>query len=459
MRKKNRTTLAKQLFSNYILLLMLIIGLFVLSFLGNSFFAHNFLDKSSINTGKFYKAVDTYGLDYAVENYYVPEDAEIEILDEDLKIIESYNSPKKLGAYYNRQDFYNIVFEKAINGFAYYLESSNQILVIHVSEVYLAIRVLKSILFTVILFLALFVLAMVLFSKYTSLHIIKPVKALLDGVYSISKGQYDYKIAVPANNELEDLRLAINELSSKLKIEIALKEKAEKSRQQLILDITHDLKTPITNIMGYCETLKELDCKDKGTCEKYLDIIIQNSHKANQMAQDLFELSQLESTDFNLDKRPFDFGEFLREVMISFIPAMEQKHMELDIDMPEEDIWVEMDKLKMERAIGNLFSNAIKYAGEGTVINVFLRCTEDSLKLIVKDNGAGIPEAYNESIFEPFVRLDPSRNSKTGGTGLGLAITKKIIERHGGSIVLESQINEGCTFTVDFQHICILNKL
>lgn len=449
MHKKPRTTLAKQLFSNYIILLMLIIGILFLSFVGNGYFVSNFLDKTNINTNKFYKAVETEGLSYACQNYYIPEDAYIEIVNEKLEVVESYQGKTALGYKYSKTDFYNILFENTVNSFAYYLADKNQILIIHVSEVYLAIRVIKSIIFTFLMFLILFILSVIILSKYTSLRIIKPLEALLVGVHSISTGHYDYKILVPANNELEDLRIAINDLSEKLKVEIALKEKAEKSRQQLILDITHDLKTPITNIIGYCDTLKQIDCKNSEVCDKYLDIIVQNSNKANQMTQDLFELSHLESTDFKLNLERFEFTEFLRELIINFIPAMENLDMELEIDIPEKNIYLNLDKLKMERAISNLFSNSIKYSGKNSRLNIVLKHLDENIELVVKDNGCGIPKEYEESIFEPFLRLDPSRNSKTGGTGLGLAITKKIIERHDGSISLISDVDSGCEFKIN----------
>lgn len=168
----------------------------------------------------------------------------------------------------------------------------------------------------------------------------------------------------------------------------------------------------------------------------------------NDLITDLFELSKFESLDFNLELKRIDICEFVREVIAIYIPAMEEKNIEYRFSIPDRSINVLIDCKSMYRAISNLIINSIKYNPNKTKLKISIEDLKENILLIVEDDGIGIPKNLKQDIFNPFVRVDTSRNSRSGGTGLGLAITKTIIEKHEGKIELESDTNKGCKFII-----------
>lgn len=285
-------------------------------------------------------------------------------------------------------------------------------------------------------------------SRITSKNFIKPLKALREGAKQISEGNYDTRIDIKSENEFGDLRDAFNMMAEEIEKERKLKEKAEENRRNLILDISHDLKNPLSSIMGYSEYILKNQTVPKEEYIKYLETIKQNSQRANNLIQDLFEFSKVESSEFKLNLKSVDICEFLRGSIAGYIPQFEEKEMEYYFDIPEEKIFLIIDEKNLDRALSNLIINAIKYNPNKTKITITAQIIKNQFVITISDDGIGISKHMQERIFEAFVRVDSSRNSQSGGTGLGLAITKKIIEKHGGRVMLTSDVNEGSTFTV-----------
>ena len=289
---------------------------------------------------------------------------------------------------------------------------------------------------------------MVLYSKLTSMIFVKPLKKLLQGVNTVKNGEYSARVEINSLNEIGQLKDAFNLMAEKIQQEKLLKEKAENNRKRMILDISHDLKNPLTSILGYSEFLLENDDIAIEEKNKLLKVINNNSRRANDLIQDLFEFSRVESTEYKLEIGKHDIGEFLREFIAGYVPMMEQKGVQYKFDVTEDEVEILFDRKNLDRALSNIILNSIKYNSQGITIGISLLLQNDVAIITIEDDGIGIPIEFQENIFDPFVRVDTTRNSKSGGTGLGLAISKSIIEKHGGDITLVQNINKGCKFII-----------
>ena len=203
----------------------------------------------------------------------------------------------------------------------------------------------------------------------------------------------------------------------------------ERRRNLMLSDIAHDLKTPMTTVSGYAKALEDgmVKDEDKG---KYLSAIQTKSKRMNDLIILLFDYIKLDSEGFKLVKQKVDICELARECAAFLYQDIEDAGMELDIDIPEEPIKIDVDKIQMTRSINNLLTNAVKHNNAGTKIKLLVYTDEGYLHIAVADSGDEIPADQAEHIFEPFVMGDESRNSR-GGTGLGLSIVHKVMEMHG----------------------------
>ena len=294
----------------------------------------------------------------------------------------------------------------------------------------------------VILLFAVYILA-----QKTSKDFINPIRILLRGVTEISNGNYDVRVESKKINEFLELTNGFNNMAETIQNEQRENKKLEKMREDLILDISHDLKNPLASIMGYSETLINSNDLTEDEINEYLTIINRNSYRANKLINDLFEFSLYNNTDYKFNLTKTDICEVLRQIIANFIPEFDHKDFKYDFEIFEESYYVMMDEEKIYRAINNILENKIKYNENGNEVFIKTEIHDNKFYINFCDNGEKIPDEYKESIFNPFVRTDKSRNSKTGGTGLGLSITKRILSKHNGDIkILDSEI--GTNFQV-----------
>ena len=221
------------------------------------------------------------------------------------------------------------------------------------------------------------------------------------------------------------------------KIEAAEKQRQleyERKRNLMLSDIAHDLRTPITTVSGYSKALSdEMVSEDRK--QEYLNAIQAKSERMNDLITLLFDYVRVDSEGFKLNKTDLDICEIVRESAAMMYQDIEDAGMTLDVDIPEEQIYVQADKIQFERVVTNLITNAIRHNKPGTEIGVYLQNEDDNTKIMIADTGEMIPEEKVETIFNPFVMGDESRKSG-GGTGLGLSIAKKVVELHGFTIRL-----------------------
>lgn len=221
---------------------------------------------------------------------------------------------------------------------------------------------------------------------------------------------------------------------------IAKDKEFDKQRNLLLSDVAHDIKTPITTIAGFSRALSDGTVAREQEKE-YLDAIYYKSMQVSDLVSLLFEYVKLDSIGYNLQKTTEDFCELVRGCIARLYTDFEQKQMELEIDIPEEGIFLQVDKTQIERAINNLLVNTIKHNPEHTKVMVSLFQKQNQVVLDISDLGDYIERETAKHLFNPFVQGDKSRTSKSG-TGLGLSISKKIIDMHYGQIVLIQYMNQ-----------------
>lgn len=234
-------------------------------------------------------------------------------------------------------------------------------------------------------------------------------------------------------------RIVAKQFDLLLAQEEAQKLARDQRRNLMLSDIAHDIKTPITTICGYSKALSEGIVEEKDR-QSYLDVIYAKAMRMDELVTLLFEYVKLESEGFTLHQEPGDLAELTRETAAFLYADFEDRGMELVLEIPEERVPFAMDRLQFGRAVTNLLTNALRYGKEGG--RVLIRLKE--YELTVADEGAPIDPAFAAHIFEPFARGDKARSSK-GGSGLGLGIAKKIVEMHGGKLLLNQNFGEGYT--------------
>lgn len=473
LRLKKKKTLANFLLKNYVIsfilmFFVLILSLFMSAIVGLFYFKVDISDSTSpknfiednykdidasyiTDLGGYMAIVDNDNdIIYTVGNVKAPFDGDSISISEINTIVESH------------EDEPNFPFEKRIkkhNSFFYrtaYSSKGEFLMILAIpTQKYTEVEVVPKrltlkqfILISFGIFLMIFLAVFYIYSRITSSYFLTPLKLLTHGAQKLASGNYSTRIKLTSKNEFKNLGNAFNIMASKIEEEIRLREKSEESRKRLILDISHDLKTPLASVLGYSDYLIENIDLPKEESVKYLSVIKRNSERANNLILDLFDYSKLDSWNFKLSMKRSDICEFLRTLIASYIPLMEEKEFNYDFDIPEEAIFINFDEQNLDRALSNIIINSTKYNEANT--NLKITCYKENKNLIITivDNGVGIDKNMAQSMFDPFRRGDEARTSKNSGTGLGLAITKAVIVKHKGTIDLITDKNQGCKFLI-----------
>lgn len=213
-------------------------------------------------------------------------------------------------------------------------------------------------------------------------------------------------------------------------------------RKEFVADVSHELKTPITSIMGYADTLLEGEY-DKETQNEFLGVIASEARRMARLVTDLLELSRIDSNKKKVKKEKFDLGELAKQCQSKLAIETKKKNHQVECFVTADVPPVYADKDDIERVILNILTNSIKYTAEGGTIKIYVGFVYNDAYIKIIDSGIGIPEEDLNRIFERFYRVDKSRTRELGGTGLGLSIAKEILDKNGGSIDIKSQVNKG----------------
>ncbi|KMJ57009.1 alkaline phosphatase [Bacillus sp. LL01] len=225
-------------------------------------------------------------------------------------------------------------------------------------------------------------------------------------------------------------------------------KKLEQMRKDFVANVSHELKTPITSIKGFSETLLDGAMNDRDTLEYFLSIILKESDRLQSLIEDLLDLSKIEKQGFKLDPAYIEINEILEEIFVILRGKAKEKEIELVLDRPQKDLYLFADASRVKQVFINLINNAIAYTPADGEVKVKMEEVGEEIVIEVSDTGIGMEKDEIPRIFERFYRVDKARSRNSGGTGLGLAIVKHIVEAHHGSISVDSKLNTGTTFTV-----------
>lgn len=304
-------------------------------------------------------------------------------------------------------------------------------------------------------------LSTLIFSFQMRKNLMRPLETLKEAVNQISEGHYGYTIEGYHPNMVADLMDSFNQMSLELKESHDLKLRYENNRKELIAGISHDLKTPITSILGYLEGIREGVADNPEKLKTYMDIIYGNARYTNRLIDDLFLFSKLEINQLVFHFETVQIGHYFTDIF-------EEKKLELEesgatvtysneLTSVQNDMMLSLDSKMIYRVVSNLITNAIKYNDKNQLqISMALKClSEDPKEVLVEisDNGQGIVQEQLDQIFDSFYRADATRNKDIGGTGLGLSIAKRLVEAHGGRIWATSEVGIGTTFCFTLKDI------
>lgn len=250
---------------------------------------------------------------------------------------------------------------------------------------------------------------------------------------------------------MEDAEKNVSEWKEKSAIEISkLKEQAA-FRKEFLGNLAHELKTPVFSIQGYLLTLLDGGLEDPNVNRAFLERASKSTDRITGILDDLDQITRMETENLRLEIRSFDIVELLKESFETFELIGKEKNFKLNFEKSFSAKYVQADRNKMGQVFTNLISNAISYGKENGELLVSILDIEDRYLLEFKDNGPGIEPHHLSRLFERFYRVEKSRNRNEGGSGLGLAIAKHIVESHGQSIQVKSQVGVGTTFVITIE--------
>ena len=226
-------------------------------------------------------------------------------------------------------------------------------------------------------------------------------------------------------------------------------KKQEQTRKDYVANISHEIKTPITAIQGFAETLLDGALHDEEHAEKFLKIIKSNSERMNSLVDDLMTISKIELGVARIEKAPVDIADAIEHVLTLLRSKAAEKHLFLKTELPVEPMMVSADRDKLIQVLANLVDNALKFTEKGGV-TIGAKRENGTLCLVVEDTGIGIPEKHLPRLGERFYRVDTARSRKMGGTGLGLAIVKHLVKAHGWDMGIESKQEKGTRVKIKF---------
>lgn len=301
------------------------------------------------------------------------------------------------------------------------------------------------ILLAIILAIGFFLLYFQMFTRKMSAYL----EEISDGIDQIATGDFGKTVRVQGEDEIANIAEKLNAMTMELQILINNEREYEKEKSDLITNVAHDLRTPLTSIIGYLDLVRlkdDLSTEDK---KKYISIAYDKSKRLEKLINDLFEFTKVGAERIKPKMSQLDFEKFMEQMIEEFYPSFQDAHLECVFEKHVENGMIDADGDLLARGIENLFSNAVKYGRDGKIIKVYLKENKKTGKmhLSLTNYGEIISEEDLEHIFDKFFRAEGSRSTETGGTGLGLAIAKKVILLHQGQIKVTSDY-KGTVFSI-----------
>lgn len=254
----------------------------------------------------------------------------------------------------------------------------------------------------------------------------------------------EYVMNFTDNKALMELLAQINRLLEERKKIKADFCRSENSLKKMLSNISHDIKTPMTVILGYLEILKMDSMKENEMLLK----VEQKTQQVMDLINQFFTLAKLEAGDTDIEISKIDICESCRESVLDFYEILTQKEFQVEAEIPEEPVFVQGNKDALRRILFNIISNAVRYGSDGKYMGIFFRSDDKYVYVDVEDRGKGIDKAFAQNVFERLFTMEDSRNREIQGNGLGLTIAQNLARQMGGEIILDSEPNMKTTFTV-----------
>lgn len=306
-------------------------------------------------------------------------------------------------------------------------------------------RLKLTVIQTVIVIVGILFLGATLLTVWLYRSIVKPIGELKLAAESIKNGDLDFSVESDTEDEIGELFTTFEEMRVRMKNQLEVGMQYERESKELMSNISHDLKTPITAIKGYVEGVLDGVADTPEKQEKYFRTIYAKANDMEKMIEELFLYSKLDSNSETYSFAKVNLNDYFEDCIEEISVDLEAKHIDLGFfNYADKDVVIIADPEKLKRVITNIINNSAKYIGDKKgIINIRIREEAEFIQVEIEDNGKGIAKKEIPRIFERLYRTDASRNSAQGGSGLGLSIAKKIIEEHGGRIWATSKENTG----------------
>lgn len=309
-------------------------------------------------------------------------------------------------------------------------------------DIRLSIRINQEVFFTIIIMavvlgIALFILYFLLLTRKFNTYL----DDITDGIMRIYAGDFKSRIPVKSVDEFGLIADRLNQVSQKIDGIMEERRLSESRKNELITSMAHDLRTPLTSIIGYLSLVSSDKNISNERKKHYIEVVYNKAVNLEKLVEDLFEYTKVTFREINMNISEINMVNFINQLVDEFYPNFQENDLEYDIKIEGMPLLIEGDGDLLARAITNLISNAIKYGKDGKRVVIRLKKEKEDVILQVINYGQLIPEEDIPHIFERFYRVEGSRSSETGGTGLGLSIAKEIIEMHGGTIEARSDFN------------------
>ncbi len=272
---------------------------------------------------------------------------------------------------------------------------------------------------------------------FLSRRILAPVRALTDAANRLGRGDFTQRVEVKDRSELGELASTFNAMASDL-------ERAEKLRRNMVADVAHELRTPLSNIKGYLEAVRDGVIKPDADTIRKLD---EEATLLSRLVDDLQELSLAEAGELRLIRQVTDIADLINQAVTAIQAKAMLKGVSVSSELPDRLPLVNIDTHRISQVLRNLLENAMTHTATGGAITVSAVPQHKWVEVSVIDTGEGIPAKELPFIFERFYRVDKSRTRATGGSGLGLTIAKRLVEAHGGEIKVQSEVGKGSRFS------------
>jgi len=278
-----------------------------------------------------------------------------------------------------------------------------------------------------------------------------------DAVESISQGNLGTEVDVTGDDEFSAMAANLNKMASDIRTLMDKEREAERTKNELITNVAHDLRTPLTSIIGYLELLAGNTKVPAEMEHKYIEIAYSKARRLEKLIEDLFGFTKLNYGKIAMHVGQLDIVKLLSQLLEEAYPNFVEKNLSYDLQSNVPAKTISADGNLLARLFDNLIGNAIKYGADGKRVLVKIHAEDDTVTVSVTNYGYVIPADELPLLFNKFYRVEQSRSTTTGGTGLGLAIAKEIVDMHGGTISVSSDLN-GTVFTVKLQVYFDVNK-